>query len=76
MGPCIGHDRGVPAPLQVLDFFRGFRPISSSLRLDSAGRGSSGTGTLEFESSRDAYRAVRELNFKYMGRRYVELEQK
>lgn len=58
---------------QIFDFFRGYYYVESSMRLDAMDSRSSGTATIDFETPKDAKRAVRDLHRKYIGKRYIEL---
>lgn len=72
---CAALIRRTPLPssTQIFGFFRGYRYLEHSLRLDALNNRSSGTATLDFESPREAKAAVRDLHRKYIGRRYIEL---
>ncbi|XP_074645313.1 uncharacterized protein LOC141901763 [Tubulanus polymorphus] len=69
------HFRSTPA--EVIEFFRGFRPITESLRLrrnPETGK-PTGEGTIAFHSPPDAIRAVCELNGNTLAGRPVSLYQ-
>jgi RNA recognition motif-containing protein len=58
---------------EVLRFFEGYEVKEGSLRIDSS-RGSSGSGYIKFTSTKEAARAVKELDRKYLGNRWISLQ--
>ncbi len=60
------------SPEEVLRFFEGFEVKEGSLRID-ASRANNGTGLIKFQNAREAARAVRELDRKYLGSRWISL---
>ncbi len=57
---------------EILRFFDGFEVKEGSIKLDSS-RGSSGSGYLKLMSAKEAARAVRELDRKFLGNRWVSV---
>jgi hypothetical protein len=55
-----------------MKFFEGYEVKEGSLKLDAA-RGSNGSGMIKFSSAREAGRAVRELDRKFIRDRWVSM---